>query len=148
MQDAVLDAVPGADALIMAAAVADFSPQNVAADKIKKGDGVPEIVLTPTPDILANLASVKSQTGWPRVSVGFAAETRDLLDNARAKLEAKSLDLVVANDISATDAGFGVDTNRVALLYPDGRTESTTLMGKDEIARLILDRVVELVLGG
>ena len=148
MQDAVLDAVPGADALIMAAAVADFSPQNVAADKIKKGDGVPEIVLAPTPDILANLASVKSQTGWPRVSVGFAAETRNLLDNARAKLEAKSLDLIVANDISAADVGFGVDTNRVTLLYPDGRTESTTLMGKDEVARLILDRVVELVLDG
>lgn len=145
MNTAVLDAIPEADVLIMAAAVADFQPETTAADKIKKGDGIPEIRLQPTPDILANLASVKVQSGWPYVTVGFAAESQDLLFNARAKMDAKKMDLIVANDIGLADAGFEVDTNRVTLLYPDGRTEPVPLMSKDEVAGLVLERVMDLV---
>jgi len=146
MNAAVLDAVAEADALIMAAAVADFRPEITAEDKIKKGDGLPEIRLQPTPDILANLASVKAQTGWPRVTVGFAAESKDLLHNARIKLAAKKMDMIVANDIGSSDAGFEVDTNRVTLLYPDGHTEPVPQMKKSEVAALVLERVADLVL--
>lgn len=146
MNAAVLDAVAEADALIMAAAVADFRPEITAEDKIKKSEGTPVIRLQPTPDVLANLASVKAQTGWPRVTVGFAAESQDLLHNARIKLAAKKMDMIVANDIGSSDAGFEVDTNRVNLLYPDGHTEPVPQMKKSEVAALVLERVVDLVL--
>jgi phosphopantothenoylcysteine decarboxylase/phosphopantothenate--cysteine ligase len=132
----------------MAAAVADFRPRDPAADKIKKVGGIPEIRLEATPDILRAVAGYKGQHGWPRLTVGFAAESGNLFDNARAKLEAKGLDLIVANDISAPDAGFGVDTNRVTLLSPDGRCEPLPLMSKAQVAQAVLDRVVELLQAG
>ncbi|MBI5298019.1 MAG: bifunctional phosphopantothenoylcysteine decarboxylase/phosphopantothenate--cysteine ligase CoaBC [Chloroflexi bacterium] len=142
MKAAVLAEAVDADALIMAAAVADFRPKRVAADKMKKRDGIPQIELEAAPDILK---AVAGQTERPSVVVGFAAESRDLLDNASEKLKSKKLDLIVANDISAVDAGFGVETNRVTLLFADGRKESLPLMGKGEVAEVILQTVTSLL---
>lgn len=133
----------GADALIMAAAVADFRPAQPAADKIKKHGAALTLTLEPTEDILALTGAQRAQTGWPRCLVGFAAESRDLLENAQAKLRAKSLDFIVANDISATDAGFETDTNRVVLLFADGRSETLPLMSKAEVAERVIAEVVQ-----
>jgi phosphopantothenoylcysteine decarboxylase/phosphopantothenate--cysteine ligase len=129
---------------VMAAAVADFRPVAAAAGKIKKQDGVPEIVLEPTPDILAGLGAAK-QPG--QVLVGFAAETSDLLANATSKLVAKRLDLIVANDVSAPGVGFGHDTNAVTLLRPDTDPETIDLRDKRAIAAAILDAVVAIRAG-
>ncbi len=145
MLQAVLAALPQADALVMAAAVADFRPVQAAIHKIKKENGAPEILLESTPDILRAVAQAKAEHGWPRVSVGFAAESQDLIENAAAKLKNKKLDLIVANDISASDAGFGADANRVVLLYPDGRADALPLMSKDQVAEIVMQRVVELL---
>lgn len=131
-----------ADALLMAAAVADFRPAQVAGQKIKKGEDALSLPLTRTPDILLEIGKQKAETGFPRVMVGFAAESEDLLANARKKLSAKHLDMIAANDITAADAGFGVDTNRVVLLFPDGDAESLPLMSKDAVAAEIVSRVV------
>ena len=125
----------------MAAAVADFRPKLAAAGKIKKHDGVPEIVLEPTPDILAGLGAAKRPG---QVLVGFAAETADLVANAQSKLVAKRLDLIVANDVSAPGVGFGHDTNAVTLLRPDAEPVTVGLRDKRAIARAVLDVVVEL----
>ena len=143
MLEAILAALPQASALIMAAAVADFRPLDPSSEKIKKGKGVPDIRLENTPDILQVVAQTRVASGWPRFSVGFAAESQNLLENARAKLQAKHLDLMVANDICASDAGFSVDTNRVTLLYADGHTEPLPLMGKDQVAEIVLKKVAE-----
>ena len=142
MLQAVLAEASGADALLMAAAVADFRPKSAAADKLKKRDGIPPVELEAAPDVLAAVAKMKSR---PKVVVGFAAESRDLLENAAEKLKSKRLDLIAANDISAPDAGFEVETNRVTLLYADGRREPLELAGKDQVADLLLARVVELL---
>lgn len=143
MRAAVLAEVKNADALLMAAAVADFRPSQSSKEKIKRAAGVPDIDLVANPDILQELA--KSRGEKPVVVVGFAAESKDLLKNAQQKLSAKSLDLIVANDISAKDAGFEVDTNRVLLLDNSGKQEQLPLMAKDEVARIILERVVGLL---
>jgi len=148
LRDAVLAACVEADALIMAAAVADFQPSDVAEHKIKKQPGqmTLTIELTRTPDILADVGA--QAAAFPRlVRVGFAAESRDLLENARAKLCAKGLAFIVANDITATDAGFGTDDNRVVLLDADG-AESLPLLPKYEVAGRILDRIVPLLAEG
>jgi phosphopantothenoylcysteine decarboxylase/phosphopantothenate--cysteine ligase len=123
----------------MAAAVADFRPKAVAPEKLKKRDGVPEFVLEPTVDILATLGERKTH----QLLVGFAAETEQLREHAAAKLAAKHVDLMVANDVSAPDAGFEVDTNRVVLLDATGRVDEPPLSTKIALADLILDRVVE-----
>jgi phosphopantothenoylcysteine decarboxylase/phosphopantothenate--cysteine ligase len=141
MLDAVVQASGEADALIMAAAVADFRPKRTASDKIKSRDGVPHLELEATDDILKAVAKGKR----PRVVIGFAAETRDLESNAAEKLKAKKLDLIVANDISADDAGFGVDTNRVTLIPADGRAESLPLASKSEVAEMIIGRLAALL---
>ncbi len=145
MRDAVLSASDGADALVMAAAVADYRPLERAGQKIKKTEGELILQLGRTPDILAEVARLREAGRGPQVAVGFAAETQDLLANARAKLERKRLDLVAANDVSAAGAGFGVDTNRVTLLSPDGGVEALPLMSKDEVAHRIWDRVCQLL---
>jgi phosphopantothenoylcysteine decarboxylase/phosphopantothenate--cysteine ligase len=145
MLDAVLAAIPQADALIMAAAPADFRPAAPAGRKLKKAAGIPEIKLEFAPDILGVVAAKKAEQGRPRVVVGFAAESQDLLENARSKLEAKRLDIIAANDVSATDAGFGVDTNRVTLLYAGGRVEPLPLMTKAQVAEAVLERVAGLL---
>ena len=141
MQEAVLHACAEADVLLMAAAVADFRPSAMADQKIKKGDGLSSIELTANPDILLSVAEARATAGRPRLVVGFAAETRDLLDHARAKLARKNLDLIVANDVSASDAGFDVDTNRVVLLDRAGEATRLPLMSKADVADAVLAEV-------
>lgn len=143
MQAAVLAETAQADALVMAAAVADFRPAQASSEKIKKEKTVPQIHLERTADILADVAERRAQSGYPRRVVGFAAESQDLLQNAQSKLTRKRLDLIVANDITAPDAGFEVETNRVTLLFADGRTETLPLQQKAEVARRIVDALVE-----
>lgn len=145
MAEAVLQASTTADVLIMAAAVADFRPAHEAAQKIKRAEGTPVLALEPTVDILAAVGRQRQETGRPAVVVGFAAETQDLLDNARRKLQAKKLDLLAANDVSAADSGFGVDTNRVILLDAGGGTETLPLLTKAEVAERIVARIVALL---
>jgi phosphopantothenoylcysteine decarboxylase / phosphopantothenate---cysteine ligase len=143
MLEAVLTATRQADILVMAAAVADFCPKIVASHKIKKQAGVETLTLemARTPDILAEVSAQKSAGNGPRLTVGFAAETDDLLKNARGKLERKKLDLIVANDVTAADAGFGVDTNRVTLLAADGSIAELPLLSKVEVAEAIFEAV-------
>lgn len=145
MLASVLDAIPQTDALLMAAAVADFKPAAPSMGKIKKSEGIPKIDLEATPDILSAVAHLKSEIGFPIITVGFAAESQNLLENARFKLQSKKLDLLVANDITAINAGFGVDTNRVTLLDAVGGVETLPLMSKAEVAQVVLDRVVNLI---
>jgi phosphopantothenoylcysteine decarboxylase/phosphopantothenate--cysteine ligase len=142
---AVLNESAGADALVMAAAAADFRPARVAADKLKKRDGLPQVELEAAPDILKAVAGLRAEKKRPRVVAGFAAESRDLLANAAEKLKSKNLDLIAANDISARDAGFGVESNRVTLLFPDGRQEALPLMTKSEVAHTLIERVAALL---
>lgn len=142
MQSAVLENIHDADALIMAAAVADFRPKAIAKEKIKKSDGLPQIVLEPTADILKEVAKAKKRSGFPRLTIGFAAESQDLIENARQKLAAKDLDLIVANDISRSDAGFEVDTNAVTLIDRKGRAQSMPVMAKAEVAEKVIDFII------
>ena len=141
MQEAVFTACNDADAVIMAAAVSDFRPAEAAVQKIKRGDSGLSLDLVKIADILAAVpANV--------VKVGFAAETQDLLENAQKKLLDKGLDLNVVNDVSASDAGFAVDTNRVTILDCDGGREDVPLMGKYEVAQHILNRGVPILAQG
>ncbi len=137
---AVLDRLPQTDILIAAAAVADFRPADPADQKIKKAPGQDELALrlVRNPDILAEVAARRAAIGRPAVVIGFAAETQDLLANARAKLLAKRLDIIVANDVTEPGSGFGADTNRVTLLFADGRQEALPLMSKREVAWRVL----------
>ena len=144
MRDAVLERLPETDVLIGAAAVADYRPADVATQKIKKGQEL-SLRLERTPDILAEVAARRTQTGLPRLVIGFAAETQDLLTNATAKLRAKNLDLIVANDVSQQDIGFGSDDNRVTLLYPDGRQEPLPILSKTEVAARVLHATLRLM---
>jgi len=141
MLQAVLDSLPQADILLMAAAVADFRPSTPAQQKIKRKTSISEIKLEPTPDILTAVAQSKSSIKHPLVTVGFAAESQNLIENARSKLKIQELDLIVANDITASDAGFEVDTNRVTILDAGGGKESLALLSKAEVADHILERV-------
>jgi phosphopantothenoylcysteine decarboxylase / phosphopantothenate---cysteine ligase len=145
MLEVVLDESTKSDALIMASAVADFRPKNVSKEKIKKEGGIPQIELEATEDILKTVAGKRSENECPRVMVGFAAESRDLLENAANKLKSKGLDFIAANDISAEDAGFAVETNRVTLLFDNGHQEALPLMSKTEVAEVILERVAKLL---
>jgi phosphopantothenoylcysteine decarboxylase/phosphopantothenate--cysteine ligase len=145
MLDCVLKELGESDALIMAAAVADFRPKRQARDKIKKEGGIPRIELEATEDILKTVASLGTHRQRKFVVVGFAAESRDLLENATVKLKSKGLDFIAANDISAGDAGFAVETNRVTLLFADGRKESLPLMSKTEVAETIIERLAALL---
>ena len=133
------------DALIMAAAAADFRPKNAAKDKLKKRDGIPQIQLEAAPDILKTVAGSGSGKRRFKVMVGFAAESRDLLENASEKLKSKGLDFIAANDISATDAGFAVETNRLTLLFADGTQETLPLMNKSEAAEKIIEHIARLL---
>jgi len=145
MAVAVFKACQDADALLMAAAVADFRPSQAAAQKLKKAAGIPVIELEPTQDILAAVAQQRARTKLPQVVVGFAAETQDLLANAQVKLHAKRLDLIVANDVSAPGAGFGSDTNHVTMLHANGKSEKMPLISKAEVAARIITEVAKLL---
>jgi phosphopantothenoylcysteine decarboxylase / phosphopantothenate---cysteine ligase len=144
MQRAVEAAVPEADAVILAAAVADFRPATAATDKLKRGElgKKASIALAENPDILASLG--RARRGPRPVLVGFAAETRDVAAHARAKLAAKKCDLIVANDVAEPGSGFGTDTNRVILVGPDG-DEEVARADKAVVAHRILDRVAALL---
>jgi phosphopantothenoylcysteine decarboxylase/phosphopantothenate--cysteine ligase len=145
MESAVLRACQNADVLLMAAAVSDFRPAQTINKKIKKGLGIPELRLEPTADILKAVSRQREEMGTPEVVVGFAAESEDLIENAQEKLKDKNLDLIAANDILASDSGFGVDTNRVTLLSADGEIETLALMTKFEVAQKILERVITIL---
>ncbi|MEE8194286.1 MAG: bifunctional phosphopantothenoylcysteine decarboxylase/phosphopantothenate--cysteine ligase CoaBC [Dehalococcoidales bacterium] len=138
MKQAVAGAVKGADALIMAAAVADYQPQSVARAKIKKESPVLTLKLVRTPDILA-------EVNGDFVRVGFAAESEDIVANAKRKLKEKRLDLIVANDITDKDSGFGSDTNKVTIIDKNSKVESLPLMTKREVADRVLDRVAGIL---
>jgi len=138
MLRAVEKVTPQADALVMAAAVADYRPTKAAKDKIKKGETGLTVKLECTPDILG---SVKGNF----IKVGFAAESSNLVENAKQKLKQKGLDLIVANDITANDSGFGADTNRVTIIDRKGKIDSLPLLAKREVAERVLDRVVEFL---
>ena len=145
MMHAVLDQSNDADLLVMAAAVADFRPVNSSEVKIKKNTGVPNIEIESTVDILNTVAELKAKQGYPRIVVGFAAESQDLLSNARSKLKTKNLDLIIANDITSKDAGFAVNTNRVIIIDADGGEEALPLMTKEEVSEHVIQRVIPLV---
>jgi phosphopantothenoylcysteine decarboxylase/phosphopantothenate--cysteine ligase len=144
MQAALTTVAPGADVVVMAAAVADFRPVAAADGKIKKDQGVPQLLLEATPDILAGLGAVKPLR---QTLVGFAAETSDLLANAAAKLQRKNLDLIVANDVGAPGVGFQHDTNAVTLLRADGTAHMVALTDKRAVAKAVLDTVVQIRVG-
>ena len=145
MESAVLKACTKADALLMAAAVSDFRPTQIVGHKIKKTSEIPIIELERTSDILLSLSKQRLQSGTPKVVVGFAAETQNLLANAEAKLKSKHLDLIVANDVSSPESGFGVDTNQVTLLLSDGRTFPLPLLAKSEVAERVIAEVIKLL---
>lgn len=140
MRDAVVGASANADALIMAAAPADFRPVAAAASKIKRKGDTLTIEMVENPDILGE---VKNDI----IKVGFAAESENLAQNATEKLKRKNLDLMAANDITATDAGFYVDTNKVVLIDRAGSVDDLPLMSKYEVANRILDKVAVLLSG-
>jgi len=142
MEAAVREELAGAAALIMAAAVADFRPARPAAGKIKKEHGLPSIELEPAPDVLQATRDARAPG---LVTVGFALETEDVRENARRKLVAKGLDLVVLNDATVPGAGFEVETNQVVILDAAGGEERLPLMSKDDVAERIVDRVAALL---
>lgn len=137
MLAAVQAATRDCDALVMAAAVADYRVAEVAEQKIKKAAKTLSLELVKNPDILASLTGDFAK-------IGFAAESQDLLANAAAKLEAKGLHMIVANDITRAGSGFGTETNEATLLYRDGRREALPLMTKERLAHIILDRLTDL----
>ncbi len=141
MRAAVLEHVGQSSALIMAAAVADYRPRDVAKQKIKKSDASLSLPLERSPDILMAVKAQREQTGYPMIAVGFAAESENLVENASGKLRKKGLDLLIANDISASDAGFAVDTNRVVVLDMDGGLHRIDLTSKAAIGAYIIERV-------
>jgi phosphopantothenoylcysteine decarboxylase/phosphopantothenate--cysteine ligase len=143
MGEAVLTAIVEADALLMAAAVADFRPAQVADQKIKKtkGEGPPTIHLTANPDILLAVKEQRQQTGWPRLVLGFAAETEAVMDHGRDKLTRKGLDFIAINDVSQPDAGFEVDTNRVVLLSQSGDVWERPLQSKTAVAEFLIAQI-------
>ena len=143
MEGAVLAAVAEADVLLMAAAVADFRPDEPAKQKMKKTEmeEKPAIYLTRNPDILSSVQAQKKRVGRPLLTLGFAAETQNVLEYGRDKLERKGLDMIVVNDVSAADAGFAVDTNRVVILDAAGGVEELPLMSKTAVAEHIIERV-------
>ena len=145
MHAAVMRVAADADVVVMAAAVADYTPAEPAAGKIAKGDGPITLTLRRTRDILADLGALPSRaaTGAP-VLVGFAAETSDTVARARAKRAAKQVDLIVANDVSRADAGFDVETNAVTIVSDEG-DEDVPLQAKSSVAAVLLDRVERLL---
>jgi len=138
MKEAVAEATAKADALIMAAAPADYVAKNIAPQKIKKGSDSLTIEFVKAPDIISEVAG-------NFIKVGFSAETENLLENARQKLQKKKMDLIVANDVTSAGSGFSADTNKVIIIDKDGKIEDLPLMSKREVAERILDRVEGLL---
>ena len=141
MRQAVLSHLERCSVVIKAAAVSDYRPIKVSKNKLKKGDPYQTLELERTKDILEEVGRKKGD----RILVGFAAETEDLIGNARKKLDEKNLDFIVANDVTKADAGFGADTNQVRILYPSGKIKDLPLASKEEVSQLILNEVAELL---
>ncbi len=144
MRKAVLESLEGCTVVIKAAAVSDYRPKTISHQKLKKDGAYESLELEKTKDILAEIGRRKGK----RILVGFAAETENLIGNARKKMAEKHLDLIVANDITGPEAGFGVDTNQVKILHASGEAEDLPLMSKEEVATRILDDVVRLLKKG
>jgi phosphopantothenoylcysteine decarboxylase/phosphopantothenate--cysteine ligase len=139
MAEAVWAAAAGADIAVLAAAVADFRPKDPGREKLRRAAGPPEIVLEPTPDILAGIAALEPRP----FLVGFAAETGSL-DGAVAKATSKGVDLLVGNDVAKPGSGFATDTNEVALITPDGSVDAWPVLTKTEVADRLWDRIVAM----
>ncbi len=147
MAGAVLTACIEADVLIMAAAVADFRPETEAEQKIKRGElDTYDLRMTKTVDILMAVAEQRERLKRPRFTVGFAAETQNVIENAREKVFKKKLSLIVANDVSAPDSGFLVDTNRVTIVDAGGGASELPLMSKAEVAEAVCERIERLLM--
>jgi phosphopantothenoylcysteine decarboxylase/phosphopantothenate--cysteine ligase len=141
MRQAVLNHMKECSVVIKAAAVSDYRPAKVSKNKIKKGDLHQTLEMERTVDILKEVGKKKGK----RIVIGFAAETEDLIANAKMKLIEKNLDLIVANDLTQAGAGFGTETNQVRILYPSGETKDLPLLSKEEVSSSILDEVVNLL---
>jgi phosphopantothenoylcysteine decarboxylase/phosphopantothenate--cysteine ligase len=144
MHGAVLLHADQADVVVMAAAVADYAPEQRAPQKVTKSDDEVTLVLRKTPDILADLGQRRQTEGKGPLLVGFAAETEDVVARAAAKRERKQVDLIVANDVSRDDAGFDVETNAVTIVGSDG-VEALPLQSKSRVAADLLDRIERLI---
>jgi phosphopantothenoylcysteine decarboxylase/phosphopantothenate--cysteine ligase len=140
MREAVLEHYKECSVIIKAAAVSDYHSKFVSDQKLKKLDAHASLELERNPDIIGEIGSLKGN----RVLVGFAAETTDLTANARKKLEEKHLDLIVANDVSRSDSGFATETNKVVIINSQGKVDPLPLMSKEEVANIILERVLEI----
>ncbi|MCB9134817.1 MAG: bifunctional phosphopantothenoylcysteine decarboxylase/phosphopantothenate--cysteine ligase CoaBC [Anaerolineales bacterium] len=145
MLEAVLAAIMDSAALVMAAAVADFRPSHPADQKIKKENTIPPIILERNPDILQTVGFLKHNHQYRGLTIGFAAESQDVLQNATTKIKSKKLDMIVANDISAPATGFEVDTNQVTLLFPDGQQDALPLMSKADVADRVLWEIMRMM---
>ena len=147
MREGVINEIEKADALIMAAAVADYRPAQISKRKIKKDQGgLAAIELEETTDILNEVVKrKKSPRVGPQVTIGFAAETENLKENAKLKLDKKSLDLIAANDVSREGSGFGADTNQVTLVWKNGQVEELPLMEKAEVSDIIIQETAKLI---
>jgi len=145
MREVVINKGPQCDVVIKAAAVSDYRPKLRAGQKLKKNTKTLTLELVRNPDILAELGKRKGKDSKRPILVGFAAETESLLANAREKLKNKNLDLIVANDVSRSDAGFQVDTNQVKLIFKEGQIKELPLMSKEEVAHRILDHVRDML---
>jgi phosphopantothenoylcysteine decarboxylase/phosphopantothenate--cysteine ligase len=146
MADQVLNRADQSDLLVMAAAVADYRPQQISENKIKKAEEkFDSIMLEKTTDILLEVGEKKKKGGGPGIVIGFAAETEGLVKNAQKKLESKNLDLIAANDVSQKDSGIGADQNQVTLIWKDGKIQEYPLMSKTEVAEIISQEAARLL---
>lgn len=146
MAKAVYKESSDTDILIMAAAVADYQPDQESAQKIKKEKGgLPTLILKATPDILKEVAKRKTKGGGPKLTIGFAAETEEHLKNAKSKLTQKNMDLIAVNDVSRKDSGFSVDDNQITLIWKDGQSKEFPLMSKSDVAQEIIEEAAKLL---
>lgn len=145
MKEKVVEHINIATALIMTAAVADFRPDNISKEKIKKGEEKFNLSLVATEDILQEVANIKKETGYPKLSIGFAAESENLIKNAKSKLKRKNLDLIVANNISSADSGFQSDNNQVTIIDRNLTENDFPLVSKYEVGVLIMKEIEKLL---
>jgi len=143
LQSELIRQLPDTDVLIMAAAVADFRPKDIAEEKIKKEKGISAIYLEPTDDILLEVSKIRAEKHYPKYVIGFAAESSNLIENASLKITRKHLDMIVANDISESDAGFVMDTNRVTFIFSDKTSQPLPLLSKYEVGEKIIEKIIE-----
>ncbi len=141
MFNAVMAEMDDTEILVMAAAVADFRCAHPSEQKIRRQAGSPDFEMVPTVDILSAVNNHRIRTDFPNRVIAFAAETENLIENALAKLEARNLDMIVVNDITAPDVGFEGDTNRVTLIFSDGRIEELPLRTKEQVAENIINKI-------